>query len=82
MYRTKKLKSKYGLIGVVGRATGLPTEVKVKSLFQKFYISKKNYPREPRWKAMTGGTDCWNRDDAYNSVASPPRQTKKKNRDW
>ena len=38
-------------------------------------------PREPRWKAMTGGTDCWNRDDAYNSVPSPPRQTEEKNWD-
>ena len=27
---------------------------------------------------MTGGTDCWNRDDAYNSVPSPPRQTERK----
>lgn len=32
-------------------------------------------PNEPKWNAITGGTDCWNNSDAYNSVPSPPRQT-------
>lgn len=32
-------------------------------------------PREPKWKAMTGGTDCWKSSEAYSRVPSPPRQT-------
>lgn len=31
-------------------------------------------PNEPKWNAITGGTDCWNNSDAYNSVPSPPKQ--------
>lgn len=32
-------------------------------------------PSEPKWKAITGGTDCWNNNDAYNRVPSPPKHT-------
>lgn len=32
-------------------------------------------PSEPKWNAITGGTDSWNSNDAYKSVPSPPRHT-------
>ena len=25
-------------------------------------------PSDPRWKAMMGGTDCWNKEEAYNTT--------------
>lgn len=32
-------------------------------------------PNEPKWNAITGGTDCWNNSDAYSNVPSPPKHT-------
>lgn len=60
----------------------LPSKTFVTWLWKLSNSNGVKNPKEPKWNAITGGTDCWNSRLAYNRVPSPPRHTMKSILSW